>query len=103
MLSSGVPVEHGGYQGSPLGPLLFSIYINDIVRVTTNAFCIMYADDTVIVCSDRNKDIAIKNSEIALDKVQQWCAVNKIKVDKKKTRHMLTRVGIKKMEISFVR
>ena len=27
VLSSGVSLEHGGYQGSPLGPLLFIIII----------------------------------------------------------------------------
>ena len=50
--SSGVNIEHGVYQGSPLGPLLFILYINDIVNVIGELFCNIYADDTALICSD---------------------------------------------------
>ena len=89
VLSSGENIEHGVYQGSPLGPLLFIIYINDIVHVSSNVFCNMYADDTVIVCADICKEKAINDTWIAFNRLHEWCTLNNIRVNKGKTKHML--------------
>ena len=44
-------IRTGIPQGSILGPLFFSIYINDIIKASTVFNYIMYADDTTLYCN----------------------------------------------------
>ena len=86
--SSLLEVKTGIPQGSILGPLFFSILINDLVNCSTKFQFLMYADDTTIYFNLNdfppiNREIEI-NSE--LEKVNTWLKLNKlaINVDKSK-------------------
>lgn len=72
-LSESLPVTSGVPQGSVLGPLLFLVYINDIVNVVTPGVRIrMFADDCVLF-----KEIFHPEDQIELNSnlsnIFQWC------------------------------
>lgn len=67
--ASGVP------QGSNLGPLLFSLYINDATLLLENGCYFVYADDTKIYVIVDNEDDC-RRLQDTLDKFVLWCRAN---------------------------
>ena len=63
---------HGVPQGTVLGPSLFILYINDIVKNVQNCKIQLFADDTILyITGDSFNEIAdIINSE--LNNIYQW-------------------------------
>jgi len=63
--------KHGVPQESVLGPLLFIIYINDIIKVYPKCNIKIFADDTLIyVSSDGSKKLEYKMN-MALSTIEQ--------------------------------
>ena len=70
-VSNQLPVVSGVPQGSVLGPLLFIIYINDIVDVLEHATIKIYADDSKIYFRCRN-DEDFEKLQHDIGNVQTW-------------------------------
>ena len=75
-------------QGSVLGPLLFIIYINDIVNCS-KLFAVLFADDAALVASDEKikKVNKIMNAEMKL--ISKWLVANRLTLNLKKTKFMV--------------
>ena len=84
-------VKFGVPQGSTLGPLLFIIYVNDLLsslETTPVENVIMYADDTVLYASHNDPNYCIENCQRLLDHLSIWCQRNKLTINVDKTKHM---------------
>ena len=81
-------VEFGVTQGTVLGPVLFSLYMNDITKILKNETVICYADDTVVLTEAENWEIALHNLETALTKIKLWLDQNKLTLNFKKTHYV---------------
>lgn len=75
--NSGVP------QGSNLGPLLFSIFINDVCCLLPAGFRLVYADDLKIYLVVKNHEDCIELQRL-VDLFEDWCIRNHLVISAQK-------------------
>ena len=66
-------------QGSVLGPLLFIMYINDLPK-SSACYAVLYADDTCLCLSHKNRDNLQHMVNVELIKVDNWLSSNVLKL-----------------------
>ena len=77
-LSSPMPVLSGVPQGSILGPVLFTLYINDLPSCIQFSNIMMYADDTVFYLSSSSTSEIELKLNLDLANSSQWLHYNKL-------------------------
>ena len=86
-VSTTLPISCGVPQGSILGPLLFTLYVNDLTSVAVHGKVVLYADDTAIFVSGKIiEDIQGKlNSDP--ERISAWLYANKLTLNAKKPKN----------------
>ena len=85
-VSSKLPNNIGVFQGSALGPLLFSVFANDLSLFAEDAVVVQYADDTQLLVSGPKSQLphTIARLERVLASLDDWFRFNGLKVNAKK-------------------
>lgn len=95
-LSDSINVDLGVPQGSVLGPLLFLLYVNNIIEVMNDDCEIrLFADDALIYATEYSSTEINDKLNRQMEKVDEWIKMNKLCVNVEKTMVMLVR-GVRK-------
>lgn len=79
---------YGVPQGSKLGPILFIIYANDMVKYLKDSITFSYADDTTIIVADKSIQRAELRMQSEMNLVTKWCHDNGLVINSNKTKLM---------------
>ena len=83
-------------QGSSLGPFLFLIYINNLPNCSEFLSFKIFADDTNLFATAKDINSLELQMNLELRKVKEWCDINKLLINFKKTNYMIVKSPRKK-------
>ena len=91
VLSRPLPNDMGVFQSSALGPLLFTVFSNNLFLYAGEAEVFQYADDTQVLVSGPASDLGflISRMEASLASLNDWFSTHALKVNASKTQLMV--------------
>ena len=92
--SSTIPMQFGVPQGSNLGPILFSIYVNDIFGNFEFA-PVLYADDTCLYINTLKEEKLQMLMNREVEKAHLWMKANKLTITPDKSSALVISPGAK--------
>lgn len=93
-------IDRGVPQGSVLGPLLFVIYVNDLLLTVGKSNTVMYADDTSFLIAEDSTESLLLSTQSLLNAFNGWFQNNRLYVNKEKTVFMRFSPGISNLKES---
>lgn len=86
-----LPVTRGVPQGSIIGPLLFSLYADDLPSQLTHCKVRMYADDVQIYISCDTSEIeqCVLTLNTELKHIYEWATANGLSINPKKSKYLV--------------
>ena len=78
-------------QGTLIGVIFFTIYINDLPNSTSKLKTFLFADDGNSMCKAETYDELINRAQQGLDEMVKWYNANKLSIHPSKSRLMIFR------------
>ena len=83
-------VRCGTTQGSILGPLIYIIYVNDVLGILGDDVGLyLYADDMLITACHANVECMMNNLQNSMNTIYEWCRKNRLTINESKTKYMV--------------